>query len=85
MSDAVIAAIVTGAISLFGTVLTVVITSQKQSALMEYRLKELEKKQDKHNEVIERTYKLEERAQVTEEKIKVINHRIEDLERGEGK
>ena len=42
--------------------------------LIEYRLKELEKKQDKHNSTIERTYKLEERVSVVETK-------IEDLEK----
>ena len=40
----------------------------------------LEKKVDKHNSVVERTFKLEEQAAVFEEKIKVANHRIEDLE-----
>ena len=33
-----------------------------------------------HNNLIERTYKLEERTELQEEKIKVANHRIEDLE-----
>lgn len=40
----------------------------------------LEEKQDKHNSVIERTYKLENIEKVHEEQIKVANHRIEDLE-----
>lgn len=40
----------------------------------------VEKKQDIHNHFIERTYILEKRADVQEEQIKVINHRIEDLE-----
>lgn len=35
---------------------------------------------DKHNTVIERTYKLEETQAVMEEQIKVANHRIADLE-----
>lgn len=35
----------------------------------------------KHNKVVERTYKLEERVSVNEEKIKVANNRIADLER----
>ena len=43
-------------------------------------LEELEKKVDKHNSVVERTYGLEEAQAVLEEKIKVANHRIEDLE-----
>ena len=46
-----------------------------------YRLEQLEKKVDKHNSVIERTYQLEKRADVVDEKIKVANHRIEDLEK----
>ncbi len=48
---------------------------------VEYRLMQLEKKQDKHNAVIERTYKLEETIALHEEKLKVANHRIDDLER----
>ena len=46
-------------------------------------LKDLEKKVDKHNSLIERTYKLEERNSVIEQEIKVANHRIDDLERKE--
>ena len=48
--------------------------------LIEYRLKKLEEKVDKHNNVVERTYKLEELTALQEEKIKVANHRIDDLE-----
>lgn len=36
---------------------------------------------EKHNSVIERTYQLEKRAEVMEEKQRVANHRIDDLER----
>lgn len=36
---------------------------------------------EKHNNLIERTYKLEEQTAVQAEQIKVANHRIEDLER----
>lgn len=49
--------------------------------LIEYRLKKLEEKVDKHNNVVERTYKLEELTALQEEKIKVANHRIDDLEK----
>lgn len=48
--------------------------------LTDYRLKVLEQKVEKHNNLIERMYALEEKAQLQEEKIKVANHRIEDLE-----
>ena len=47
-----------------------------------YRIEQLEKKVDKHNSVIERTFELEKRAALTTEQIKVANHRIDDLERG---
>lgn len=43
--------------------------------LMTYRIEQLEKKVDKHNGFAER-------MPVVEEQIKVINHRLEDLERG---
>ncbi len=56
---------------------TGVVTSAKLTA---YRLSQLEKKVDKHNTVIERTYKLEETQEVMKEQIKVANHRIADLE-----
>lgn len=53
----------------------------KQTALLEQRLGQLSERVEKHNNVIERTYKLEELTALQEEKIKVANHRIEDLER----
>ena len=36
---------------------------------------------DKHNHLVERMYKIEEISALEEEKIKVINHRLKDLER----
>ena len=44
--------------------------------LMSYRIEQLEKKVEKHNNFAGR-------MPVVEEQIKVINHRIEDLERGQ--
>ena len=76
MSDAVIVALIglagSGAGSLWG-----VLRSSRQ---MQYRLEQLERKVEVHNGVIDRVYKLEERTELQEEKIKVANHRIEDLE-----
>ena len=77
MSDVVIVAI----ISLIGTLggtFGGIITSSK---LTNYRIEQLEKKVEEHNNVVKRTYKLEEEQKVEEEKIKVINHRIDDLEK----
>ena len=50
------------------------------SKLVNYRIEQLEKKVDKHNQVIDRVYKLEEREAVVNNEIKVANHRISDLE-----
>lgn len=55
--------------------------NDKTVTLIDYKLTELTKRVDKHNNVIERTYRLEEASAVQEEQIKVANHRIEDLER----
>lgn len=43
-------------------------------------IKALTKEVEKHNNVIERVYALETKADVFEEKMKVANHRIDDLE-----
>ena len=69
MNDAIAVAL----ISLIGTLCGTfggILTSGK---LTGYRIEQLEKKVDKHNNVIERMYQLE-------EKMKVANHRIDDLE-----
>lgn len=64
--------IIVAALSLLGTCLG----TYSGSKLMSYRIEQLEKKVDKHNNFAER-------MPVVEEQIKVINHRIEVLERNE--
>ena len=69
MSEAVIAALIglcgSGLGSLFGVLAS--------SRLTQYRLEQLEKKVQAHNNLIERTYRLEER-------FNLVSHRIGDLE-----
>lgn len=68
---------------LAGILLTIVIQGLYVAYKMgkfEEKLTEIEKKQDKHNNLIERTYKNEKDISVIKEQIKVENHRIEDLE-----
>lgn len=50
--------------------------------LITYRLKQLEKKVDLHNNAVERLYEVEKKLGIDEEKIKVANRRIGDLEKG---
>ena len=73
--------IVVSFITLLGSALGTFAGIFVNSKLTAYRIEQLEKKQDKHNAVIERTYRLEETVKLHDEKIKVANHRIDDLER----
>ena len=50
------------------------------SRLSNYRIEQLEKKVDKHNNLIERVYLIEQHEAVIENQIKTANHRISDLE-----
>ena len=65
MQDTIVVAI----LSLIGTLAG----SFGGTQLIKYRIEQLEKKVEKNNSVVERTFLLE-------EKMKVANHRIEDLE-----
>ena len=83
-----IEAIITGVVAIVVCMINNIVQSKstqqqhnKTIALIDYKLDELTKRVDKHNNVIERTYKLEELTALQEEKIKVANHRIEDLEK----
>lgn len=49
-------------------------------SLISYKIEQLEKKQDIHNNAVERLYIVERQLGIDEEKIKVCNHRIDDLE-----
>lgn len=75
--SSIIAALITGGLAFLG----VWVSNRKSGALIAYRIEQLERKQDRYNNLQERTYKLEERAEVHEEKIKVANNRIADLEK----
>ena len=75
-------AIIVAVLSLVGTLAGAYLANRKSAALISYRLEQLEQKVNQHNSVIERTYKLEKQEELLEEKIKVANHRIDDLERG---
>ena len=63
-------------------------TAQKQQAqfdkalsLIEYKIDELSARVEKHNKLVERTYRLEEAASLQEEKIKIVNQRLDEIGR----
>lgn len=70
------AEIIISLLSLLGTLVGSLGGILVSSKLTNYRIEQLEKKVDKHN-------KFAERMPVVEEQIKVINHRLEDLEHEE--
>ena len=73
--------VLVAALSLVGTLAGTFGGIMASNKLTVYRIEQLEKKVDKHNSVIERTYKIEEHLTLHDEKIAVANHRIDDLER----
>lgn len=73
MDSAIIVALISAAGTMAGTYYGI----RKSNSLVEYRLKKLEEKVDKHNSVVERTYGLE-------KDMRVVNHRITDLEKFQG-
>lgn len=60
------ASVLTAILSFLG----VYISNRKSAAVMEWRIQQLEKKVDKHNNVIERTYKLEQEVKDLKEQKK---------------
>lgn len=75
--DAIIVAI----LSMIGTVSGSYFSNRKSQALIAYRLEQLESKVNLHNNLIERTYKLEQTTTLQDEKLKETNRRVEALER----
>ena len=81
MAETTIVAIVVAVLSLVGTLAGSFFGQRKSTALIAYRLEQLEDKVNKHNSVVERTYVLEKEAALLDEKVDVANNRISDLER----
>lgn len=80
MPEAVLAAAVTGVLSLIGTVIAVLAANNKTNnklevslAVMDTKIEELTREVRLHNNFAQR-------MPVVEEQIRVINHRIRDLE-----
>ncbi len=73
--------IVVATLALAGTLSGSFIAHRHSTSLVLYRLEQLEKKVAAHNNLVERTYRLEEQEAVLTERLKAANHRIDDLER----
>ena len=73
--------IVVALIGLVGSAVGSLVGILTSSKLTNYRLEQLEKRVQAHNNLVERMYQVEERTELQEEKLKVVNHRLQDLER----
>lgn len=54
---------------------------EKQNTIQSEQIKNLDEKVNKHNQLIERTYRLEQGLEVLKNREKVAEHRIDDLEK----
>lgn len=79
MNDTVIVALISLAGTLCGTFGGILMSNR----LTNYRIEQLEQKVEKHNNLVERTYRLEELQQLTDERVRAANRRIGELERKE--
>lgn len=77
MSETIIVALLSLAGTLMGSLFGILAANK----LVVYRIEQLEKKVEKHNNVLERVYVLEKDDAVIKEDLKVVNYRIEDLEK----
>lgn len=78
MTTEVIVAMIASGGGLLGSAIGVIASAR----LTNYRIGQLEEKVNKHNNLIDRVYRLEKAAELERERIKVANHRIQDLEQG---
>lgn len=80
MTEAIIVALITGVLTLVG----VIISNSRSNAVQAERIEQLRAEVKKHNGLIERTYKLEDRANRTDDELKRINKRLERVEEKKG-
>ena len=80
MDTGIIVALITGAFTFAGVLITQIAGNKKtseqvkaQAEMTRYRIDQLEKKQDKHNTLIERMYNVEERVGVLEQRVTLLH------------
>lgn len=78
--ETIIASSITGVVAIIVCILNSYFQATSTRNLIDYKLNELTKRVEKHNNVIERVYQLEKDEEVIVEKLKTANHRIADLE-----
>lgn len=80
MSDAVAVALISGGLALLGVIITSISTSRRMTAQLERNQAVIDTKIEELTREVRMHNNFAERIPVMEQKIKVINHRIDDLE-----
>ena len=73
--ETIIQSLISGLCVAIPTIIATVSANKKDNALVKYRIDELDNKVNKHNNLIERTFKIEER-------LSVIEKELENIEKG---
>jgi cell division protein FtsL len=76
----IIVTIITGLVAIVTCSINSVYQANATRKLTDYKIGELQKRVEKHNNLVERMYHLEQQEAILEEKMDVANHRIADLE-----
>ena len=77
MTESIIVAIITGVLTLAG----VLISNSRSDAVQNERIEQLRAEVKKHNNLIERVFHLESRADRHDDEFKRVNHRLDELEK----
>lgn len=70
----IITAIIGGLCVAIPSIIATISSNKRSTALITYRVDQLEKKVEKHNSVVERTFKLEEDVKYLKEDVKELKH-----------
>lgn len=73
--------VIVGILSLIGTLVGSIAGILTSNKLVVYRIEQLERKVEKHNNVVERVFALEKDKELVEEEFKNVNQRIDKLEK----
>ncbi len=77
MTESIIVAIITGVLTLAG----VLISNSRSDAVQNERIEQLRQEVKKHNNLIDRMYKVEENVAIHEAELKRVNRRLEVVEK----
>lgn len=85
MSDTISVAIITSGVSLLGSIMTMIVSivkNRQSNNVTLYRIDELEKKVSKHNNLVERMYKLEQDEALVKQRVGDVEKDVDNLRNG---